>query len=111
MAENRRKKGDIVPIGSVLGRVLSGCRSEADGEMLDVWRLWNRAVGELIAQNTRPAAFKGRLLLVNVSSSTWVHQLHFLKPDLIAKLNEAAGRDLVGDIKFKVGPVKSPRAI
>jgi predicted nucleic acid-binding Zn ribbon protein len=111
MTENRRKKSDIVPIRSVLGEVLRSCRPEADGDMLDVWRLWDRTVGEVIAENTRPAAFKGRLLLVYAASSTWVHQLQFLKAELIEKLNHASGRELVGDIKFKVGPIRSPSAI
>ena len=67
--------------------------------------MWNSAVGDVVAKNTRPAAFKGRLLLVHVVSSTWMHQLQFLKTDIIAKVNDALGKDMVGEIKFKIGPL------
>ena len=63
------------------------------------------AVGEVIARNARPGAFKGKLLLVNVTSSTWAHQLQFLKKDIIKKVNDALGKELVEEIKFKIGPV------
>jgi hypothetical protein len=34
-----------------------------------------------------------------------MQQLQFLKPELIEKLNETLGKNLVGDIKFKIGPI------
>jgi predicted nucleic acid-binding Zn ribbon protein len=57
----------------------------------------------VIAQNAKPAAFKGKILIVHVSSSTWVHQLQFLKKEMIAKLNNAFGNALIDDLKFKIG--------
>jgi predicted nucleic acid-binding Zn ribbon protein len=40
-----------------------------------------------------------------VTSSTWVHQLQFLKEEMIDKLNEGLGKSLIDDLKFKIGPV------
>ena len=60
-------------------------------------------MGKAIAKNARPAAFKGKLLLVEVSSSTWMHQLQFLKSDIIEKINDAFGKEMVAEIKFKIG--------
>jgi predicted nucleic acid-binding Zn ribbon protein len=98
----------MVHIKTVLDGALRSCRSDADVDLLHVWRLWKSAVGEVIAENARPAAFKGRLLLVHTESAAWIHQLQFLKADLIARLNEALGRELVGDIKFKIGAEAPP---
>ena len=109
MTRKNPNPDDAVHIGKILGGVLKSCRSDAGAELLEVWRLWDRAVGETIARNTRPAAFKGRLLLVYANSSVWIHQLQYLKADLIEKLNTELGRELVSDIKFKIGPVTSPR--
>lgn len=110
MAQQNRKPGDVVHIRTVLDGVLRSCRSDDDVDMIQVWRLWKSAVGEVIAENTRPAAFKGRLLLVHAASSAYIHQLQFLKADLIARLNDALGRNLVADMTFKIGPVDPPRA-
>ncbi len=92
-------------IGSLVDKVLNQCRCESDIGMTEVWGLWESAVGKEIAENARPAAFKGKLLLVNVVSSTWMHELQFLKKDIIKKINEALGKALVEEIKFKIGPV------
>ena len=92
-------------IGSIIDDVLKAYRREPDGELIRVWHIWDSVVGEVISKNTKPAAFKGRILLVFVTSSTWVHQLQFLKEEMIAKLNEALGKSLIDDLKFKIGPV------
>jgi predicted nucleic acid-binding Zn ribbon protein len=42
---------------------------------------------------------------VNVTSSTWMHQLQFLKKDIIKQINHALGKELVEEIKFKIGPI------
>ncbi len=99
------KQSDFVQIGNVLEGVLKNYRSAPDYALTKVWRLWDEAVGETIASNARPAAFKGNLLIVHVISATWIHQLQFLKNDLIAKLNDALGKPLVEKIKFKIGPL------
>jgi predicted nucleic acid-binding Zn ribbon protein len=107
IAEMKSKKDSarIVHISSVIDDVLKTYRREPDGELLQVWQVWDSIVGDVIAKNTKPGAFKGRILLVYVTSSTWVHQLQFLKAEMITKLNEALGKSLIDDLKFKIGPV------
>ena len=105
MADYRKKSKKSAHIGSILNDVLKTLRPEADGGLVRVWQLWDEVVGRTIAENARPAAFKGKLLLVHVASSPWIHQLQFLKKDIIEKLNAALRQDLIKDIKFKIGPV------
>ncbi|MEJ2729966.1 MAG: DUF721 domain-containing protein [Deltaproteobacteria bacterium] len=103
--KNSDKRSDFVHIRSILDDVLKPYQAGPDFELKEVWRLWDEAVGKTIAENARPAAFKGKLLIVHVSSSAWIHQLQFLKNDLIAKLNMALGKPLIKEIKFKIGPL------
>jgi len=105
MASYRKKSKKSAHIGRILNDVLKTLRPEADGGLAQVWQLWDDVVGRAIAENARPAAFKGKLLLVHVASSPWIHQLQFLKREIIEKLNAALGQDLIEDIKFKIGPV------
>jgi hypothetical protein len=104
--KNPDKPSDFVHIRNILDDVLEPYRSKPDFELKEVWRLWDEAVGETIAQNARPEAFKGKLLIVHVSSSTWIHQLQFLKNEMITKLNAAFGKPLIEEIKFKIGPLR-----
>ncbi len=101
----KKRKNGVVHIGSVINKVLKTHRHEFDEDLTQVWSLWDNAVGEAIAKNARPEAFKGILLLVNVVSSTWMQDLQFLKKDIIKKINDALGKALVEEIKFKIGPV------
>ncbi len=72
---------------------------------MGVWSLWEKAVGDVIAENARPYAVKGRFLMVNVTSSTWMHHLQFLKNDMIKAINGAMGKTAIKDIIFKIGPI------
>ena len=103
----KRKKTtqEFTHIKSVIRNVLGSYRQKSDQDLVRIWSLWDDAVGELVAGNARPEAFKGNLLLVHVTSSAWVHQLQFLKKDIIKKVNQALGSVQVEDIKFKIGPV------
>jgi predicted nucleic acid-binding Zn ribbon protein len=102
----RSQKTDFVHIGKLIDHVLNEYRRESDGDLTQVWKIWDSVVGEAIANNAQPAAFKGRVLLVHVTSSTWIHQLQFLKKDIISNLNAAFDKALVEEIKFKIGPIK-----
>ncbi len=100
----RRQKEDFSHISSIIGDVLKEFVPASAGELTRVWQLWDDAVGEAIAANAQPVAFKGDLLLVHATSSTWIHQLQFLKADIISKLNAALGKPMIAEIKFKIGP-------
>jgi predicted nucleic acid-binding Zn ribbon protein len=104
--KDQPKHSGFVHIGNIINDVIKQYRREPDFALKKVWRLWDEAVGETIAQNARPAAFKGKLLIVHVNSSAWLHQLQFLKKDLIFKLNSALGKPLVEEIKFKIGMLR-----
>jgi hypothetical protein len=101
----RKPKQDFIHIGRIIGDVLKEFMPESGGGLSRVWQLWDDVVGAAIAANARPAAFKGDLLLVHVTSSTWIHQLQFLKADIISKLNAALGKPMITEIKFKIGPL------
>ncbi len=105
MQKRGNKKKKPTHIREALNTALARFRSDADLELLKVFEIWGSAVGRVIADNSRPTAYKGSILMVDVISSAWIHQLHFLKKDLISKVNQALGSEKITDIKFKVGKV------
>lgn len=106
MKKDRRNKREFVHIGDIIDKAIKNYRIESDEELSHIWSLWNGLVGEAIAKNAQPAAFKGKLLLVHVTSSTWMHQLQFMKEEIKAKVNNALGKNLIKEIKFKIGSVE-----
>ena len=101
----RKRKKDFVHIGNIIPDLLKQYRHESDAELIRVWYVWDEVVGEAIAANAQPAAFKGDLLLVHVTSSVWIHQLQFLKAEIISKLNSTLDKPVIAEIKFKIGPI------
>ena len=88
-------------LGSVLARALErrGLRGELDG-----WRAveeWPLAVGPRVARHSRAVAFREGTLLVEVEGSAWMHQLGFLRRNLVRALNARLGHDGVRDLRFR----------
>jgi len=106
LVKKRPKESErFVKVGHIIQDILRSHRKHGDANMIRVWDVWTSAVGEHIGASTRPAAFKGKLLIVHVVDSAWLQQLWFLKQDIIGNVNDAVGENLVGEIKFKIGPV------
>lgn len=105
MGDDGKDRLKMVHIGNVLPDVLGTCRTQTDVDLTRIWEIWNDAVGKTVAANAQPWAFKGSLLLVHVSSSPWLYQLRFMKQTMLTQVNTALGRDLITDIKFKIGSV------
>jgi len=103
----RNKNSEAVHVGAVVTQILARCRNESIGLLERVETRWTSLVGEAVAANARPVAIKGRLLLIHVSSSVWLHQLVFLQNDILDKINEDIGDDRVLEIKFKIGTFTS----
>jgi len=101
----KKNTDDFKHIGKILCDVLNTFQLDPDLELTRLFSLWDDVVGEALAKNARPAGFKGKILLVNVVSSVWIQELQYYRKDMIRKLNEALGKELVCDIKFKIGPV------
>ena len=105
--KQNHKQGDCKLLGDLLADVVRKCQEGNGANARSVWEFWDRVVGETWARNAQPAAFKGRTLIVHVSSSTWLQELHFQKTDLIQRLNRAAGASVVEEIRFKLGKLST----
>ena len=98
-----RGLGSIDSVSSVLEGLTR--RLGLESKLLEsrLRRNWVSIVGEPIASNTWPDQIRYKKLYLLVHNSVWLHQLTFLKPTLIEKLNTVAGADLVTDIVLRVG--------
>ena len=56
--EKREKINSAVPIGSVIDKILHSHVPRTAAEISRIGQKWDKIVGEIIAENTRPAALK-----------------------------------------------------
>ncbi len=69
----------------------------------EVFKFWPKAVGKQIALQTKPDSLRNGTLFIKTTSSVWVQQLHFMKEEILEKLNEFAGKNIIKEIRFSVG--------
>ncbi|ACN14758.1 conserved hypothetical protein [Desulforapulum autotrophicum HRM2] len=100
-------KQKLTPLGSILSKVLDNLRPSSDLDMTRIWDLWDEALDQTVAANSKPGAFKEGVLIVHVSSSVWIQHLRFMEKDLKAQINLALGRPLVKELKFKIASLHS----
>ncbi len=107
----KRPPSELQKIEVILSRALKKRHVPFRQEDRRLLEIWEKAVGPQIAAQSRPDIIKRDTLFVKVSSSVWMQQLHFLKAEIIGKVNELmAGTDLK-DIRFSIGPFPSPAGV
>lgn len=67
------------------------------------WKVWEEVVGPQIANRARPIRIREDILEVSVDHPVWMQQLHLLKPDILARLNQRLGGEVFRDIFWKRG--------
>lgn len=62
--------------------------------------IWNEIVGDTVAKNTQPDRVEHGVIIVKVSSPTWRQELYFQKKEIIQKINNKIGKNVIRDIRF-----------
>lgn len=105
--KKKDKNRNIIHISDILNSALGKYRPASDTQMTRIWDVWDNAVGKAIAMNAKPHSFKEGILIVNVSSSAWIHQLKFLEKDMILNINKQIDHVSVKQLRFKIGKIHS----
>ena len=106
--DDRHTMKNPKPIRSILERTLKGLELDGQVKAYSIWGAWKEIVGESVASQTQPRIIRNKILFVDVSHSTWIQQLQFLKTTLLEKINAFLGEPLIQDIRFHLGKISSP---
>ena len=82
---------DVLSAAAAIGNALVFHGIDDQVRARQVIAEWADLVGPRIAQRTRPAEVKERVLIVEVATSAWLHELTLLRPQLLAQLLERVG--------------------
>lgn len=69
---------------------------------------WEEIAGLPMATHTHPLEIRHKTLYLLIDSSAWMHQISFLKKEIIEKVNGFLKNTAVDALHFKIGPI--PRA-
>lgn len=78
---------------------------------------WATAVGQQIADHTKPVRVLGKRIIVDVDGQEWRSELASISRKIAEKVNQAIGSDLFDDVDFRVatpwhrGPAKAQSTV
>lgn len=100
--------GDGLPrrLGESLDRVARAIGGGDSSAMTVVFRHWESCVGPAIAAHAEPLSLRRDVLVVGVSEPAWATQLRFVAPEILGRLEEAAGRRVAERIEVRIRPIR-----
>lgn len=93
-------------LGSLVSGSLRGLGLETRVKEHTCLLIWDEVVGGQVASAAQPEFVKNGCLFVVTKSPVWANELTFYKSDMIARLNERAGGEVLNDIVFKAGRLR-----
>lgn len=111
MSRKRDKLAKPIRVADLLTGLFHGQPLEKRLREARIWDIWEEAVGAQIAAKAQPAKFQAGTLTVAVATPPWMQQLTYLRQEMIRKLNNLLGEELITEIYLKAGKIEtaSPR--
>ncbi len=97
-AKKLRYNKHALPVAEIIGGVLNVRPLRMRLLHEDIFSQWHKIVGRALTDKCRPRRIKGHTLYLDVSSSSWAHQLIYLQEEIISRVNKLAGTLLIASI-------------
>ena len=85
-------------IGSLLDEFIRANHLEQGLAEYKVRKAWSELLGLSISRATKSIYIKNRILFVHLHSSVMRNELNMMKTEIVGRLNEAAGTDVIDDL-------------
>jgi predicted nucleic acid-binding Zn ribbon protein len=99
--EGKGKKHQPVHIGAAIAELVASLGIDETLRRHALLAGWAEVVGGQIARVTEPQRIENGVLFVHVKTAPWRSELSLKRMDILKKLNEAAGANIVRDIRFR----------
>jgi len=90
-------------ITEALQPLLDRIDTEGQFGIVRLTKVWPEIVGETIARRTQVSSLKFHTAVVKVSGAMWIQELNLMKAQILARVREKIGADIVRDLRFVQG--------
>jgi predicted nucleic acid-binding Zn ribbon protein len=87
------------PLAGALGELTASLAPATT--LARVQEVWPHAAGPAIAAAARPVAEHDGVVTVSCEAAVWAAELELLAPDLIPRVNELAGAEIVHELRCR----------
>jgi predicted nucleic acid-binding Zn ribbon protein len=88
-------------LNDAIDEFLSKYRLKEGYVRIQIATIWNNTVGKVIALHTKKVELNNTTLIVYIASPIVKNELVMLKSEIIAKLNEDIGKELIKELIIK----------
>lgn len=94
------------PIAKTLEAVFLQISPERKNQQQVIYEILRLGLTEEESRHVQPWDFKDKVLTLRVDSPGRMYQLNLKKAKLLKVLQEKAGKDIISEIRLRIGPVK-----
>ena len=87
------------PVGHAISALAD--RLAPQTPLAEVQRVWEAAVGTVVAAQAEPTGEREGVLVVTCSSAVWAQELDLMAPDLVDRLNALLNADRVRGLRCR----------
>jgi predicted nucleic acid-binding Zn ribbon protein len=88
----------------LMPRLLSDLRIDRRQSETEILRVWNNQIDPNITAHAHPTGIRKGTLFVSVDSSVWLDEIvRYRRREILERLQNSFGRDLITRISFRVG--------
>ena len=85
-------------------RVLAGLRIDSRQAETEILKVWNHQLDPNIVAHAQPTGIRKGTLFVTVDSSVWLDEIvRYRRREILERLPNSFGRDLITRISFRTG--------
>ena len=85
-------------------RVLAGLRMDSRQAETEILKVWNHQLDPNIVVHAQPTGIRKGTLFVTVDSSVWLDEIvRYRRREILERLQNSFGRDLIARISFRTG--------
>lgn len=88
----------------LVGSVLKGLRMDRRLAEAEIVKVWNSLIDPTIAAHAQPTGIHKGTVFVTVDSSTWLSEIvRYRRKEILERLQNSFGREMVARISFRCG--------
>jgi predicted nucleic acid-binding Zn ribbon protein len=103
-AEEETARRSAKSTAELMPKLLTDLRIDRRQSETEILRVWNNQLDPNIAAHAQPTGIRKGTLFVTVDSSVWLDEIvRYRRREILERLQNSFGRDLITRISFRVG--------
>jgi predicted nucleic acid-binding Zn ribbon protein len=101
-----KRRSKVESVGDLLPQLLDDLGLDDASAQVQVLRVWDEALGPLLAPHCRPEGMRRGEVVALVRDSAWMQRLSLEKPAILARFAALLGSSAPRGMRFRIGKIE-----